>query len=180
MSAELAYEQLDRSLRRNGAVIMSVFAFVWSFGVPGFTDATLQWTALVAALVVTVLLVALAIRGRPVQRKRRMPSDWLRRYNRVGLVQVVAIGLTIAALIYLGQPAFIPVAVSLIVGVHFFPLALVFDQPQCVWTGVGLCVVGLIGAITFAVASDDEARALVGFGAAMALWATSAHVTLRG
>ncbi len=60
MSAELADGQLDRSLRRNGAVIMSVFAFVWSFGVPGFTDPTLQWTALVATLVVTVLLVALA------------------------------------------------------------------------------------------------------------------------
>ncbi len=175
MSAEPAYEQLDRSLRRNGAVIMSVFAFVWSFGVPGFTDATLQWTALVAGL-----LVALAIRGRPVQRKRRMPSEWLRRYNRVGLVQVVAIGPTIATLIYLGQPAFIPAAVSLIVGVHFSPLALVFDQPRYVWTGVGLCVVGLIGATSLTVASDEAARALVGFGAAAALWATSAHLTFRG
>lgn len=180
MTSELADESLDHDLRRNGAVIMSVFAFVWSVGVPGFADATVQWSAFGAALVVTVVLVTLAIRGRPVQRQRRMPPDWQRRYNRVGLIQGVAIGLTIALLIYLGQPAFIPAVVSLIVGLHFFPLAHAFDQPQYVWTGVGLCVIGGIGIAMFAMSSDQAGRALVGIGAAMALWSTSAHVAFRG
>jgi hypothetical protein len=148
--------------------------------VPGFTDPTLQWTALVAALVVTVLLVALAICGRPVERKRRMPADRQRRYNLVGIVQAVAIGLTIAAHIVIGHPAFIPSVVSVIVGMHFFPLAPVFDQPQYALTGVALCVVGVLGAMTFVVASEQAPRAFVGFAAAIALWATSAHVTLRG
>ncbi|MDQ3526135.1 MAG: hypothetical protein M3451_13945 [Chloroflexota bacterium] len=73
-----------------------------------------------------------------------MPADRQRRYNLVGIVQAVAIGLTIAALIVIGHPAFIPAVVSVIVGMHFFPLAPVFDQPQYALTGVALCVVGLL------------------------------------
>jgi hypothetical protein len=177
---QVADATLDRSFRRNGAVIMSLFALIWAISVPGFSSTTLQWTVLGAALTVTVTTVVLALRGQPVQRSRSQPSDWQRRYNLVGLMEGVAIGLIIAALIYLGQPAFIPAPISVIVGLHFFPLAHAFDQPQYVWTGVGLCVIGGIGVALFAMLSDQAGRALVGIGAAATLWVTSADVTVRG
>jgi hypothetical protein len=56
------------------------------------------------------------------------------------------IALSSALLAGSGLGDWIPVAVGLIVGLHFLPLAYVFEVPLYYWTG-GLTVVGILGCL---------------------------------
>ena len=67
----------------------------------------------------------------------------------------------------------IPAAVCAIVGVHFFPLARIFDESLYAWTGALLCAVSVGGMIGLAVVDGQASRAVVGLGAAAVLWATA-------
>lgn len=174
-------EKLARDLRRNGSIILSVFALVWAVAVPGLTSPTVEATAFAIAVLVTVAMVSLALRATvPPGEMRRLPADWQRRYNVIGIVEGVAIGLAVAVLIFAGRPELIPSLVCLIVGAHFFPLARLFDQRQYAWTGTSLCAIAVAGWAALVLVDSEAGRAIVGFGAAATLWATSAHLSLRG
>lgn len=180
---ERASAELDRDLRRRGAIILSLFALIWAIGVPGVESMVGTLAVIVMSLAITGGTVLMALRGDPsrtTSRSRLVPSDWQRRYNLVGLAEAVTIGLAIAVLVLMGLPVLIPPAVCLVVGIHFFPLARIFDQPQYWWTGVGLCIIAVLGVTTMALGSDDASRAVVGYGAAAILWATSVHLAFSG
>ncbi len=182
-ATEHVSEKLNRDLRRRGSVITSLFAFAWAVGVRGFASMAAQLIVPVVALAVTVATVVFALRRtatQPETQTRRLPSDWQRRYNLLGLGQLVAIVLAIIALVTLGVPTLIPAVVCLVVGIHFFPLSRIFDQSQYVWTGAALCGIAVLGAASLTAANEEASRAVVGFGAATILWATSAHLTSRG
>lgn len=182
MTVEHASQELDQSLRQRGALIMALFALVWAMaGRSGIASGPARVTVLVAALTVTAGVVLLAFRAGPAAgRMRRLPASWEQRFNIVSLAQGVAIGLVIVALVVTERPALIPAAVCLIVGIHFFPLVRIFDQPQYRWTGAALCAVAAAGFVTYAAADGETSRAVAGLGAAITLWATSMHVALRG
>ncbi|HET7414552.1 MAG TPA: hypothetical protein VFI97_02505 [Arthrobacter sp.] len=68
----------------------------------------------------------------------------------------------------------------MIVGLHFFPLARLFDQPQYLWTAAGGCAAGIAGLLVLLAGDGLEAsRAVVGLGAAATLWLTAVRLTLR-
>lgn len=70
----------------------------------------------------------------------------------------------------------IPIAVAIIVGVHFLPLAHVFDVSLCYWTGA-LCVLGVLGCL---LVPDVNTRLLwVGFVMAGVLWLSVAVLLLQ-
>lgn len=74
----------------------------------------------------------------------------------------------------------VPPVVCLIVGLHFFPLARLFDQPQHTWTATGLCLAAGAGLVILAVGAGPEAsRVVIGLVAAGTLWVTSARLALR-
>lgn len=176
-------QELDRNLRRNGSIIMSVFALVWAVGVPGFASAAVQFTVIVVALALTVATMALALRGNvrgPADGSRRMPSDWRRRYNRVGLIETIAILVAVFGLIWSGLQELIPATVCLIVGIHFFPLARIFNQALYRWVGIALCVAAALGVGALMVTNAASVRAIVGLCAAGILWITSVGLTFRG
>lgn len=180
MSAEAVPS--SRRLRTAGALVTGVFALPWaltgasSLGSPGTARA-----AMVAAAVLTGLAVVSALwpdRG-AAARRRRVPPDWQRRFNRIGAVQSAIIPALVVALVVNGQPPLVPAAVCLVVGLHFLPLARVFDQPQFAWTGTALCVVAVAGAALLLAGHPGGAVGLVGVGAAAVLWTTSLHVSRR-
>ncbi|MER7952882.1 hypothetical protein ABTY59_36435 [Streptomyces sp. NPDC096079] len=175
---------LTRNLRRRGAIVLAVFALVWAFaGGSGIAAVPVSVTVGVVAAAVTVGAVVLAFRGAagPVTRLVRLPEKWNRGVGLVNAAELVAIFAVIAASNASGHPEFIPVGICLVVGLHFFPLARLFDQGQYKWTAILLTAVALVGLAVLAAGTTAETiRTVVGLGAALVLWASSFHVSLRG
>ena len=75
-----------------------------------------------------------------------------------------------------GLGVWIPIAVAVIVGLHFIPLARVFEVRLYYWTGV-LCVVGMLGC---SLIRDSGMRVLcAGLFMAAVLWLTAVLVLLQ-
>lgn len=80
-----------------------------------------------------------------------------------------------------GRPEFVPPAITLVVGLRFFPLARFYDQWQYKGTAVLLGVVAVVGfALIAADRSSESVRAVVGLGSAVVLWASAYHVAVKG
>lgn len=175
---------VTRSLRRRGAIVLAVFGLVWAFaGGSGIAAAPVSVAVGVVAAVVTAGAVVIAFRGTrgPVNRPVRLPEKWNRGVGLVNAAELVAIFAVIAASNASGHPEFIPVGIGLVVGLHFFPLARLFDQRQYTGTAVALTAVALVGLAVLATgASAETIRTVVGLGAALVLWASSFHVALKG
>ncbi|WP_369146640.1 hypothetical protein [Streptomyces sp. R44] len=178
---DAACVDLTRTLRRRGAIVLAVFALVWALA--GGSGTPVATPVDVVAMAVTTAVLERAFRGttRPVTRTVRLPAKWNRGVGLVNAAELAAILAVIAASDASGHAELIPVGICLVVGLHFFPLARLFDQRQYKWTAILLTAVSLVGlAVLAAGASTETVRAVVGLGAAVVLWGSSIHVTLRG
>lgn len=186
MTTQAASQQLSQDLRRRGALILGLFALVWAAaGTSGLTTSFGVLVAItIAALLLTGTAVVLAFRfggGDSVGRTRSLPATWLRDVGRINITQFLAIAATVVILGRVGVPAFIPVVICLVVGLHFLPLARCFGQPQYLWLGGLLIAVAVSGFVALGFgATMEPVRALVGFGAAAVLWGIAFDVAIRG
>jgi len=175
---------LTRGLRRRGTVVLSVFGLVWAFaGASGITASAASVTIEALAVLLTGVAIFLAYRkgAAPSPRLVSLPANWSRGVGIVNMVEVVAIFAVIAASNASGHPVFIPVGIALVVGLHFFPLARLFDQWQYRWTAVAVTVAALVGlALVAAGLSSESVRAVVGLATWAALWVSACHVAVRG
>ncbi|MGW0781946.1 hypothetical protein [Streptomyces sp. NPDC002913] len=175
---------LTRSLRRRGTVVLSVFALVWAFaGASGLASSGAALAVEIAAVPVTVAAVLLAYRkgAAPSPRMVDLPANWARSVGIVNVVELVAIFAVIAASNASGHPGFIPPAIALVVGLHFVPLARLYDQWQYKGTAALLSAVAVAGfALVAAGLSDGTVRAVVGLASAATLWASAYHVAVKG
>jgi hypothetical protein len=86
------------------------------------------------------------------------------------------IWLCAALLARAGLSIWIPIAVAVIVGLHFIPLARVFEVPLYYWTGV-LSVLGMVGC---SLIGDAGMRLLcAGLTMAAVLWMSALLLLLR-
>jgi hypothetical protein len=91
-------------------------------------------------------------------------------------IEGALIGAVAGALARAGRPLLIPVAIALIVGLHFFPLARVFQVPLYGLTGLFCIVSGLASLLV----PDSRARLVaLGFAMAAVLWISAAAVLVR-
>lgn len=175
-------QELSRSLRRRGAIVLALFAMLWAVvGRSGLSAGTT--VALVGALAVTALAVFAALRPAEADRERvrTQPANWHRQVGVVNLTQFVAIGVVVAVFVSLGLPSLVPPLVCLVVGAHFFPLTMLFDQPEYRILGATLSLIAAAGLVLLAIgASAETSRLVTGFGAAIALWAVSLRLGIRG
>ncbi|MEV3932969.1 MULTISPECIES: hypothetical protein [unclassified Streptomyces] len=175
---------LTRTLRRRGTVVLSVFALVWAFaGASGLGSGAAALAVEIIAVPVTAAAVLLAYRkgAAPSPRMVDLPRNWARSVGIVNVVELAAIFAVIAAANASGRPGFIPPAIALVVGLHFVPLARLYDQWQYKGTAALLSAVAVVGfALVAAGLSDEAVRAVVGPAAAVALWASAYHVAVRG
>ena len=168
------------------AIVLAAFGCVWALGcLSAFSD-TLFAVLLVLSVAVTGGLLFLSLRLRRaaarLPRRPMQPSEVARirgRFNLVGVVQGLGIGVVVFAGIKLGRPEWIPASVALIVGLHFFPLATLFRTPLYNATGAGLCLVA-VATPMLAFGSDAVWSVVPGLGAAAILWVTSAIAATNG
>jgi hypothetical protein len=170
---------LSRALRRRGAVVVALFALLWALvaasGLPSGVAAPVRVVAALASGAALGLVIA-GSRGRrqapSPERVRRQPEGWHRRVGVVNLLEAVAIALTVVVCVAADVPQLVPPVVSLVVGVHFVPLARLFDQPEYRLTAAGLVGGAVLGLAGLAI-GPEASRVLVGSVAAGTLWATS-------
>jgi hypothetical protein len=127
-------------------------------------------------LVLAVLALAALYLLRAARRWPRVPDDPAmgRAFKRVNTIQWVAIFVVAFVLARLHLDVYIPTAVAVIVGLHMFPLARLFNYPQHYATGA-LLVAWAAGSAVFAPASTLQGTAALGTG--VILW-LSAILTL--
>ncbi|MFF5895422.1 hypothetical protein ACFY8O_05770 [Streptomyces argenteolus] len=175
---------LTRSLRRRGTVVLSVFALVWAFaGASGLTSPGAGLAVEIVAVPVTAAAIVLAYRkgAAPSPRLVDLPANWARSVGIVNVAELVAVLAVIAASRASGHPGVIPPALALVVGLHFVPLARLYDQGQYRGTAAALCLVAVAGfALAAAGVPDGSVRAVVGCAAALTLWTSAYHVAVRG
>jgi hypothetical protein len=159
-------------------LITALFGLPWALTAAGLLQAEAATGLRLAALTITVLAIGVALLPPATgqDRVRLVPTDWRRRFNQVGLAQAAAILAVGAALVLSGRPTLIPAAVCLVVGLHFLPLARLFDQPQFRWTGAGMCLVAAVAGSLHLWGPGTAAEVVAGGGAAVVLWVTSLHV----
>jgi hypothetical protein len=163
-------ETLDTSThRRAGAVIMSGFALLWALaGSTGLPTGGVLVSIVAVGITALVAVAAVFHRG-PGEYVGPVVEDWRRRYNRLGLLELLAVVAVVAAGVLSGRPGLIPAAVCVVVAVHFVPLAGVFGVPSFLRVAWVLGVVGLVG-LAVSWNDPDAGRAVVGLGAAATLW----------
>jgi len=175
---------LTRSLRRRGTVVLSVFALVWVFaGASGLASPGAALAAEIIAVPVTAVAILLAYRkgAAPSPRLVDLPANWARSVGVVNVVELAAVFGVIAASNASGHPGLIPPGIALVVGLHFVPLARLYDQWQYKVTAALMSAVAVLGfALVAAGLSDESVRAVVGLGSAVTLWASAYHVAVRG
>ena len=158
-----------------GAIILTLFAAFWSITALGYWLARPSWT-IPAAILVTIALLAmsasrvLATRGiesldDPIAEARGKRSGiW---FGIIFSVEGLLIFLCSIVLANEHLELWIPIGIALIVGVHFLPLAHVFEVPLYYGTGT-LCVLGVLGC---ALIGDTGLRLLsAGLTMAAVLW----------
>jgi len=102
-------------------------------------------------------------------------STGRRRFTLVVAGECAAIAAAVNTFSRSGRSQWIPAVICAVVGLHFIPLARLFRVPLYYATAAALCLVAattMILGVTGAPASLWQV--LPGFGAALALWATSA------
>ncbi|MGW0991646.1 DUF7010 family protein [Streptomyces sp. NPDC002486] len=110
-----------------------------------------------------------------------LPPRWARGVGIVNTVELVAVFAVIAASNAADRPEVVPAGIALVVGLHFFPLARLYDQWQYRWTASLLTAVAVAGFVLVAAGfADETVRVVVGVGSAAVLWASSYHLALRG
>jgi hypothetical protein len=91
-------------------------------------------------------------------------------------LEFAAIAAAVLVLVRLGLQSSISSVVALIAGVHFFPLAELFEARAYHLTGAVLCALALVAFLL----APESRLALVGMGSAATLFASSAYMLFVG
>ena len=175
----------DRSVealrgRATGVLFLSGFGGLWFLlGLAASQRLSLPTAcALAAGLVALVAGTVLLRRRSAALPPTRLDPEEQRRagrtFGRVNAVQWAAIVLIAVVLGRLHLDAYTPAAVTVVVGLHFFPLARLFRSPQHHVTGAALV---LWGAVCLLLVPRDVLQSTSAFGTGAILW-TAAAVTL--
>ena len=130
-----------------GAAILTLFGSAWCIVALALWPAHPVWSIPAGSVATIVLLALCVMRLKPL---RNIPSIHdpvaAAKGKRAGMLFGIIFGtesgliwLCATLLARLGLSIWIPIAVAVIVGLHFIPLARVFEVPLYYWAGV-LCV----------------------------------------
>lgn len=169
-----------------GAAILTGFGALWCIAALANWAARPGWSIPGACLTTVVLLVLCVMR---FVGSREIPSSGsddpaaAAKGKRAGIlfgiifgIEAGVIALCATLLARHGQGVWIPIAIALIVGVHFLPLAHVFGVPLYYWTGA-VCILGVLGCLLI---RDAYTRLLwVGLVMAAVLWLTAVLLLLQ-
>ncbi|MCF3961996.1 hypothetical protein [Streptomyces fuscigenes] len=166
---------------------MAFFALGWtSLGTTGMPAAVAR-TVFAAGVVLTLGFFALAVRMHRSAARLDAPADdplsrddRRRAGRRFGLVLSLEWGGCAVIAVVLGVTGHtqaLPALIALVVGLHFLPLAAVFQVPGYRVTGVLICASAVAGALTAELGSAASLWAVIpGLGSAVTLYGTGAYL----
>ncbi|MFJ9417876.1 hypothetical protein ACIRPT_27525 [Streptomyces sp. NPDC101227] len=169
--------------RATGSGILAFFAVGWTGCGISALPSTVGLALLAVAGLTSVTVAALAIRN--ARRAATAPEGGEsargkatgRRFGLVVTAEWIGIFVAVRILGAFGYTELIPAAIALAVGVHFFPLARLFGVPAYHLTGTALCLIALATALLVPLTGTDAlGTTLPGFGSALVLYATCAHL----
>jgi hypothetical protein len=167
-----------------GAAILTFFGSAWCIVALALWPAHPIWSIPVGSVATIALLALCVMRLRGVRNIASIDDPVAAaKGKRAGMLFGVIFGiesgliwLCATLLAHVGLSIWIPIAVAIIVGLHFIPLARVFEVPLYYWTGV-LCVLGMLGC---SLIGDAGMRLLcAGLTMAAVLWMTALLLLLR-
>jgi hypothetical protein len=167
-----------------GAAILTLFGGFWFIVTLASQPSRPAWTIPAASATTFVLLVVCVLRWAATSKMAdshdpAAAAKGKRAGGVFGIIFGLEGGLIALVSTLLGRwrlGDWIPVAVALIVGVHFLPLASVFEMPLYYWTG-GLSILGVLGCLRI---HEVGPRLLcVGLVMGAVLWATTLLLLVR-
>lgn len=154
----------------SGVFIACAFATAWAFY--GLSSILPGWGFL--AIVPSVAIIALAV-ARPRSSADISWTNVRKLYFTVVALEVLALAVAIKILASIGRTSLILPAAGVIVGLHFLPLATVFNSRIYYLTGTLIVALGLASPII----GGATGPAVLELGAAIVLWATALITGLR-
>ena len=171
--------------RATGTGVMACFALGWTAAGVSPMPLTAGRVLFAVAVVITAAFAVLAARmsrraalaptgGEPSTERKRTVG---RRFALVFGAEVIAIVAIAWILGTTGHSQTIAALTAAAVGIHFFPLARLFGVRAYHVTGAALCVFAAAAALLAPLTSTPALWTLLpGFGSALTLYATSAHL----
>ncbi|MFM9587886.1 hypothetical protein ACKI1J_00100 [Streptomyces scabiei] len=159
---------------KSGVGFLALFGLGWwLLGSSAFAG-VLRPVLIGAGCVVAVGLMLAARRLLPASAGGPFPADRRRRFNQINGLQWLLIIAIVAVCRLVEVPVLVPPLVAVVVGLHFLPLAVVFEQPRLRVPAVLLAASGAAGTIVWLADGPDETvRLVVGLASAISLWATA-------
>lgn len=159
-----------------GIINLSAFACVWLIYPLNNTTGTLLYSsqALLFAGIIGVIYGLIRLLKTP--RKDTNPkktADNLKRFNQAVTYQWLGIGAVILLLVIFKLTQFIPYSIMAVVGLHFIPMAKIFDVKLYYATTVAICLVAL-GGVALALLYPSELPHPVPFLATALILVTTA------
>ena len=153
-----------------GTAIGVAFGCAW--GIAGGFALPSIWRmfVLIGSIIVSGILILLITQARPVVDGRFDGTI----YGIAVTAEVIAIVLAGVILSRIGS-SFTPPAVAAIVGLHFVGLWLATNNVTFVWLAATLCAIAFIAVFV----SQPSRLAVVGIGAALALWGAALSTLLK-
>lgn len=167
-----------------GAAILTLFGFAWCIIALGAWPARPGWS-IPAAVLASIALLGLCVLRLIALRNIASIDDpaAAAKGKRAGMLFGIIFGaeggliaLCATLLGRAGLSSWIPIAIAIIVGLHFIPLARVFEVPLYYWTGA-LTVLSMLGCSLIRDAATRQLCAALMMAAV--LWLTAVVILLR-
>ncbi|MFD4346960.1 hypothetical protein ACFWQ6_19255 [Streptomyces coelicoflavus] len=156
---------------KSGVGFLALFGLGWWLLATSAFDGTARLVEVVVGCAVALGLMLAARRFLPASAGGPFPTDQRRRFNRINGLQWLLIVVIAVVCARAGSPVLIPALVAIVVGLHFLPLAAVFEQPRLRVPATLLVVAGASGlAVWLTDGPDETVRLVVGAVSALSLW----------
>jgi hypothetical protein len=166
------------------ALIMTIFGFTWlGWGFSAEKTFTVaRWMIFYFA---TLTLLAASVhalrRGKALMKARSAQREefWARTGKRFRLVTVlegVGCGIVVLLTIVFHRLDLLAAGISLVVGIHFLPMAGLFRFPAYYATGIAIILCDLYG---WALLRSDAITVFVGISTGTVLWVTAIYALIR-
>ena len=156
---------------RSGVGFLALFGLGWWLLGSSAFDGLTRLVVIAVGCAVTVALMLAARRFLPASAGGPFPVDRRRRFNQINGLQWLLILVIVAVCRHMGEPVLVPPLVAIVVGLHFLPLAAVFEQPRLRIPAALLIASGTAGMTVWITDVPDETvRLVVGLTSGLSLW----------
>ncbi|MEV8128490.1 hypothetical protein AB0P07_31320 [Streptomyces sp. NPDC085944] len=160
---------------KSGVGFLALFGLGWWLLATSAFDGTARLVEVVVGGAVALGLMLAARRFLPASAGGPFPADRRRRFHQVNGLQWLLIIAVAVVCGRAGTPVLIPPLVAIVVGLHFLPLAAVFEQPRLRVPAALLVAAGAAGLVVrLTDGSDGTVRLVVGAVSGLSLWGVAA------